>query len=368
MDLATTFPADSLTNLRRNLRRWYRKHGRHLPWRAASDAYRVWISEIMLQQTTVTAVIPYYERFLSRFPDVHSLADAPEQDVLRLWEGLGYYSRARNIHKTARRINSERDGVFPEDVNSLMSLPGIGRYTAGAIASFAFDRSAPIVEANTLRLYCRLLGYEGDPRSTAGQRLLWEFAERLIPRRQPGDFNQALMDLGATVCTPTEPQCQTCPLRSCCHAFAQGRQHEIPRLANKIAMTEVTEASVAIRKRGAYLLRQRGDDERWAGMWDFPRFEIDGDVSASTMQRLTDDVRKLTGIQLCNPRTLKSIKHTVTRYHITLRCLLADYDSGRLHRNGTPLKWVRPSQFDDYALSVTARKFARALGAVSKPE
>ncbi len=360
MDLAAAFPAEKLTNLRRRLRRWYRKYGRHLPWREAGDPYRVWISEIMLQQTTVTAVIPYFERFLDRFPDVQALAITDEQDVLRLWEGLGYYSRARNIYKTARLISVERDGVFPDDVESLMSLPGIGRYTAGAIASFAFGKSAPIVEANTLRLYCRLLGYDGDPRATAGQRLLWKFAERLVPLRQPGDFNQALMDLGATVCTPSEPQCPTCPLRPDCQAFLQGQQHDIPRLAKRVDMTELTEASLAICKRGAYLLRKRGDGERWAGMWDFPRFEID-DLSASTMRRLTRDVRTLTGIQLRDLRSLETIRHTVTRYHITLQCLIADYDSGRLLQNGSPLKWVRPRQFNDYALSVTARKLACIL-------
>ncbi|MCA9077720.1 MAG: A/G-specific adenine glycosylase [Planctomycetaceae bacterium] len=361
MDNSELFPTETLTNLRRNLRRWYGKQGRELPWRAAGDPYRVWISEIMLQQTTVTAVIPYYERFLTRFPDVHSLAEADEQEVLRQWEGLGYYSRARNIHKTARIISAEQDGTFPWSVEELMSLPGIGRYTAGAIASFAFDAPAPIVEANTLRLYCRLLGYDGDPRSTQGQRLLWDFAERLVPRGRPGDFNQALMDLGATVCTPTEPACPTCPVRSCCQAYSQGRQHEIPRLTKRVAMTEVTEASIAIHKRGMYLLRQRGDNERWAGMWDFPRFEIDDDLSPKTLKRLIDDVHGLTGIWFRDPHPVKTIKHTVTRYLITLRCLVADFDSGRLHKNGRPLKWVRPNEFNDYALSVTGRKFAKSL-------
>jgi A/G-specific adenine glycosylase len=223
--------------LRARLLTWYDAHRRGLPWRAErgarADPYRVWISEIMLQQTTVAAVVPYFERFLARFPTVGELADASEDEVLRQWEGLGYYSRARNIHKTAKLIVAERRGRFPDEVEQLIRLPGIGRYTAGAIASFAFDRPAPIVEANTLRLYCRLTGYAGDPRSAAGQRLLWEFAERVLPRRSPGRFNHALMELGATHCTPAEPDCPRCPVRSCCRAFAEGSQASIPRPASR---------------------------------------------------------------------------------------------------------------------------------------
>src|SRR5437016_2075319 len=172
-----------LSPFRRALGAWYRRHARPLPWRATRDPYRIWISEIMLQQTTVAAVVPYFERFLKRFPTLGSLAAAREQAVLRLWEGLGYYSRARNIHKAARVVANELDGVFPDDVEALQKLPGIGRYTAGAIASFAFDRPAPIVEANTLRLYSRLIGLRDDPRSAAGQKQLWDFAGRIVPRR-----------------------------------------------------------------------------------------------------------------------------------------------------------------------------------------
>ncbi len=217
-----------LRRFRRNLLRWYDRAGRDLPWRATRDPYAVWISEVMLQQTTVAAVKPYFERFLERFPDVAALAAADESDVLRLWEGLGYYSRGRNLHRAARVVVEQHDGRFPEDVTTLQSLPGIGRYTAGAIASFAFDVPAPIVEANTVRLYARLTGLDGDPRSTAGQRALWEFAEAIVPAKRAGAFNHALMDLGATVCTINEPRCHDCPVRSCCRAFADGRQAEIP--------------------------------------------------------------------------------------------------------------------------------------------
>lgn len=219
--------ANWLHRLRVALRRWHVGNGRDLPWRNCRDPYKVWISEIMLQQTTVAAVKPYFERFLKRFPNIAALAAADEADVLRLWEGLGYYSRARNLRKGAQAIVAN-GGVFPDSVEELLPLPGIGRYTAGAIVSFAFDRPAPILEANTLRLYCRLLGFRDDPRSAAGQRVLWSFAEQLVPTKSPGEFNQALMDLGATVCTPTEPHCDECPVASYCRALAEQAQSKIP--------------------------------------------------------------------------------------------------------------------------------------------
>jgi A/G-specific adenine glycosylase len=359
-------PGD-LPKLRRALRRWHARHGRDLPWRNIGDPYRVWISEIMLQQTTVTAVVPYYERFLARFPDITALAAADEEQVLRLWEGLGYYSRARNIHRAARRIVGELGGNFPQSVDELTALPGIGRYTAGAIASFAFDRPAPIVEANTLRLYCRLLGYDGDPRSGEGQRLLWEFAGQLVPRKSPGEFNQALMDLGAGVCTPAEPGCPRCPLRTLCRAFADDRVAEIPRPASRAAITEVVEASVAVHRRGAYLLRRRGEHERWAGLWDFLRFELadgvpgEAHLPPQALRQLAEAIGESCGLQVALPEPRSVIRHAVTRYRITLHCLQAQQQRGRLRRNGQPLEWVAPAEFDRYPLSVTGRKFAQLL-------
>lgn len=320
----------------------------------------------MLQQTTVAAVMPYYERFLSRFPSVRALAAAKEDDVLRAWEGLGYYSRARNLLRTARRLIDEHAGVFPGDVQDLMALPGIGRYTAGAIASFAFDVPAPIVEANTLRLYCRLLGYDSDPRSAHGQRLLWSFAAQLVPSRGPGDFNQALMDLGATLCTPLDPDCPACPLKSGCRSLSTGRVDEIPVSAPRKAITEVTEASVAVRRRDTYLLRRRGNDERWAGLWDFLRFQLSparkGDGPAeSELRDLVERVRAASGLKIHTPAHLQTLRHSVTRYRITLHCLTGDVYGGRLRSSNTTIRWVKPSQFANYPLSVTGRKFARLL-------
>lgn len=363
MDDSTHSPSE-FRNLRRNLRRWYAKHGRVLPWRETRDPYRIWISEIMLQQTTVAAVTPYYERFIDRFPDVGTLADADEHDVLRLWEGLGYYSRARNLHRAAKEIVESHSGELPKSLDELQELPGIGRYTAGAIASFAYDLPAPIVEANTLRLYARLLGYAGDPRSAAGQKTLWQFATDVLPRSAPGEFNQALMELGAKVCTPADPACASCPVRNQCRACAMGLQDSIPAAPRRIAPTEVTEASIAIRKGKRYLLRLRPAGERWAGLWDFPRFEIQhGHADTFTSEfknRLVRQTEDLTGVKATGGELLTTFKHTVTRYHIQLWCVTADYARGKPADNQT-CRWIAPSDFGIYPLSVTGRKFATRL-------
>jgi len=267
--------------------KWYDRNGRIFPWRDSADPYRIWLSEIMLQQTTVTAVVPYFERFIARFPHVQSLAAADVDDVLRLWEGLGYYSRARNLHKAARVVASDYGGEFPSDVAVLQLLPGIGRYTAGAIASFAFNLPAAIVEANTERLYARIIALRDDVRSTPSRRTLWEFAESIVPNKRCGDFNQSLMDIGSQICRPVLPDCSKCPLMSCCRAFELGLQNELPIRKARTPITTVTEVCIVIRRGDKVLLRRRTEDERWAGMWDFVRFEIDDSECRSFLPERT---------------------------------------------------------------------------------
>lgn len=347
-----------LRRVRQRLTTWYRRNARPLPWRLTHDPYRIWLSEIMLQQTTVAAVIPYFERFLKRFPTLADLAGAPEDDVLHAWEGLGYYSRARNLRKAAQCILHDHAGVFPSDADVLRELPGIGRYTAGAIASFAFDRREPIVEANTLRLYCRLMGFGGDPRSAAGSRLLWEFAARVLPGKSPGLFNQALMELGAKVCTVERPNCPNCPLRMDCVALARGVVDHVPRPAPRPEITAVAETAIAVRKANHYLLMKRAEGERWAGLWDFVRFPdqalVDGQQSPA------EQVRTLTGIDVVLGPRVAEIRHSVTRYRITLACYVADWKAGRIAAGGN-LRWVAPDDLAALPFSVTGRKLARLL-------
>jgi A/G-specific adenine glycosylase len=332
----------------------------------------------MLQQTTVAAVVPYFERFLARFPTIQALARAREHDVLRLWEGLGYYSRARNLHSAAGKVVDELGGTIPHEINKLVGLPGIGRYTAGAIASLAYDQPAPIVEANTLRVYARLLAYAGDVHSTTGRNVIWNFAEEAVPRRSAGAFNQALMDLGAMICTPVEPRCSECPARTCCRAFQQGVQQTVPRPRARPQVTFVDEAMIAVHDDGRYLLRQSPPGERWAGMWEFVRITLQStpfangngrrrkspvklcDFSPSMARRLERAVAERTGLIVDAQSPAYEFHHTVTRFRIRLLCATAEHRGGTLNPQ-TTFRWATPSQFRRLALSMPARKFADRL-------
>lgn len=355
--------------LRRRLTNWYRRNGRALPWRRTRDPFCVWVSEVMLQQTQVATVVPYYERFIARFPTIDALAAAAEEDVLRLWEGLGYYRRARQLHRAARQLVDEHGGRFPRHQDAVRRLPGIGRYTAGAILSIAFDARQPILEANTRRLLARLSGTRGDLSGGAGEKRLWALAEDLLPGRHAGNFNQALMELGSRVCTPRDPSCDTCPLAVWCVASRQGLQGVIPPATRKVRFENVTEAAVVVRHRGRILLRRYGDGERWAGLWDFPRFRLAGANGSSPPKQLVAGVRKLTGIVVEPVSCLATMRHGVTRFRITLHCHAARYRCGRLRTSpASPCKWVPPVELDRYALPATGRRICRLIAADRAPD
>ncbi len=360
---------EALHTIRCELPKWFTRFGRELPWRQTRDPYQIWVSEIMLQQTTVTAVRPYYERFLARFPDVASLAFASEEEVLRLWEGLGYYSRGRNLRQAAMLVCDRFGGQFPQTVAGLMELPGIGRYVAGAVGSFAFGLRAPIVEANTLRLYCRLLGFTGDPRNSAGQQVLWSFAESILPTKQVGDFNQALMDLGSMICTPKNPDCPRCPLKTVCRALANGTQHEIPQKATRPDVTDVTELTIAVLAGDRVFIRRRNTAERWAGLWDFPRFACEPGVhsEARLMQLVTTHLQGEYGLSVAQIHPLTRIKHSVTRYRIDLRCYTAQLCGAAVARWRDNESWVERTSLAERPMSVTGRKFARELETSKTP-
>lgn len=253
------------------LLRWYDAHKRPLPWRRDTDPYRVWLSEVMLQQTTVAAVIPYYERFLRRYPTVKALAAAKEPDVMRLWAGLGYYSRARNLLAAARKVVAEHGGAFPGTAEGLRTLPGVGRYTAGAVSSIAFGLPEPLVDGNVNRVFARLYARKEDVKSPAFQTWAWETAARLIDPKRPGDWNQALMELGATVCHPQGPECGRCPLARSCAAKAKGLQESLPMAAPKRATVPLAWTALLARRGGKVLLWKRADDERFLpGHWALP--------------------------------------------------------------------------------------------------
>ncbi len=355
------FTAAQKQTLRRRLLAWYADHKRDLPWRRSRDPYRVWLSEIMLQQTQVATVRSYFERFVAAFPDVASLAAADETEVLRLWEGLGYYRRARQLHAAAKKVAAECGGRFPSDVAGLQELPGIGRYTAGAIASIAFGRRAPILEANTIRLLSRLIAYRGNPHSITGQRPLWQVAEEILPQKQVPEFNQALMELGSLVCTPSEPSCESCPLSTVCATRAAGLQHEIPAAKPRPVYTDVREAAVVVRKNGSVLVRQCGAEERWAGLWDFPRFAVEADGPLFARNEIVAKVAQQTGIECAPSGLLKTMKHGVTRYRITLDCYQAAYVSGRVKAANHTVKWLAIGELAALPLSTTGRKIAHLI-------
>jgi A/G-specific adenine glycosylase len=347
-----------LLGLRRRLLAWFDRHRRDLPWRRDRDPYRIWVSEVMLQQTTVAAVIPYFERFLAQFPTLADLAAADEQAVLKSWEGLGYYRRARHLHRAARTLAAAHGGELPNDPDVWRDLPGVGRYILGAVLSQAFDRRLPIVESNSARVLCRLFGQVAAPASNAVRRWLWERAEELLPKRRVGDFNQALMELGALVCTPSNPDCDSCPLRQDCAARYDGLQAVIPRKSAPPAPTLVREVAIVVwRGQRALLVRRPADACRWQNMWEFPRGELEPREAydAAAARLLTP----LTGISAHLGPELTTIRHGVTRFRITLVALEAQYLGGRfLSKFYTRGVWVRPGELDRYPVSTPQRRLA----------
>jgi len=307
---------------------WFTVHARDLPWRHTSDPYAVWVSEIMLQQTQVATVIPYYERWRRELPDVRSLADAPEARVLKLWEGLGYYSRARNLHKAAQQIVRDHGSAFPREFDAMLALPGVGRYTAGAIASIAFNQPAPILDGNVIRVLCRLFALSDNPRDKTTNALLWHLAEQLVITAADSSFairhssfrlsgccsalNQSLMELGATVCTPRSPNCAACPLRTRCAARKLGLVESLPNLAPRAATSERLFHTFIVSDGGRWLVGQRAAGSVNAGLWEFPNIEVNGapcDPAESAARCL--------GVAEAAPDKFTTLKHAITRYRIT---------------------------------------------------
>jgi A/G-specific adenine glycosylase len=362
------FPPSSLA---RRLLAWYRRKARPLPWRADRDPYRVWVSEIMLQQTQVATVEAYFARFMAAFPTVRHLAAARESDVLRLWEGLGYYRRARQLHLAAQRIVAEHDGRFPDEAEAVRRLPGVGRYTAGAILSIAFDRREPILEANTVRLLSRLVVFRGNPHDAAGQRRLWQVAESILPRKSPGEFNQALMELGSQICTPRDPPCGACPLQTLCPTFAAGLQAVIPVPKAKPTIEAVRQAAVVVRRRDRrVLLMQHAEGQRWAGLWDFPRITLDGEQGPSLDRRIAEAFRDRFALEVGPGQHLATLRHSVTRFRITLECYAAECvrDGGAKRSGGrgrehaeSGIRWHAPAAIARLPLNTTGRKISRLL-------
>ncbi len=297
---------------------WHARQGRHdLPWQSDRTPYRVWVSEIMLQQTQVATVIPYYERFMSRFPEVRSLADAPIDEVLHLWAGLGYYARGRNLHRAAVRIRDEFGGEFPDTFEEVASLPGIGRSTAGAILAISRGKRFPILDGNVKRVLSRFFGVQGDLSGRENLKQLWELAERCTPSHHVDVYTQAIMDLGATVCVRRKPLCDFCPLAERCYARYTGRQHEIP--APRRARERRTRHAfmlVALREDGSVLLERRPASGIWGGLWCLPEFDTETAARAYALHNLLQ--------AHLQPQPLAPIEHAFTHFDLVVAPLLAN--------------------------------------------
>jgi A/G-specific adenine glycosylase len=304
----------------------------------------VLVSELMLQQTQVATVIPYFERFIARFPTIRALADAPLDDVLRLWQGLGYYSRARNLQLAAKKAIADFRGELPTSVDALLSLPGVGRYTAGAIASLAFGRRSPILDGNVTRVLCRLDRIDNDPRERETQNVLWSRAAEILPRKCVGEFNSALMELGALICTPRTPQCLLCPVRERCAAFAAGLQEKIPAPRKAVKTPQVHRRVFCVRHRGRYLIEQRPPKGRWAGLWQFMTLPHDAAPPDAIL----------------NLRPLVNISHALTHRRYEFEALTCETESPdtfiTLNR-----RWVPLADLDNHALPRPHLKIAGLL-------
>ncbi len=338
----------------RRLLRWYEVNRRDLPWRRPKgsdrglDPYHVLVSEAMLQQTQVATVTPYYLRFIARFPSVCDLANADEQEVLRLWQGLGYYSRARNLLAAARAIVRDHNGFVPGSTEELLKLPGIGRYTAGAIASIAFEQRQPILDGNVQRVLCRLDAIDNDPRDRDVQKRLWSRAEELLPRKQVGNFNSALMELGALVCTPRSPQCLVCPVRMHCEAYAACLQERIPAARRAKPTPLLHRHTYCIRSEDRWLIEQRPPKGRWAGMWQFLTF--DPQVSEA-----------LRSIRLQNRRHIGSISHSLTHRRYQFDVFVCDLKKPANGDGHSTRVWTRLDEISAYPLPRPHVKIAQML-------
>lgn len=342
---------EQAAQIQQNLLDWYTYQKRELPWRKDKDPYKIWVSEIMLQQTRVETVIPYFERFMGQFPTIQALAEAEEQQVIKAWEGLGYYSRARNLHSAVKEVVATYGGEVPNDPHQVAKLKGVGPYTTGAIMSIAFDRKWPAVDGNVFRVFSRLFHLTDDIAKPATRKKFEQIANSVIPETHPGDFNQALMELGATICKPTSPTCLICPVRENCAGFATGVQEELPIKSKAKAPKQVSVACLWITDGEHVLLAKRENAGLLAGMWSLPTLEP---VSTKTMEQEITQYLQQYAIKPKNKQILGTYEHIFTHRHwkITLhRVQVTD-----LQLDVELFKWHPIGELDNLAMANVYRK------------
>lgn len=349
-----------IEQIRSRLLTWYRRHRRDLPWRSETSAYRIWISEVMLQQTQVATVIPYYQRFLNRFPTLADLAAAPLEDVLKVWEGLGYYARARHLHRAAIEMVERYGGRFPQTYAELRTLPGFGEYTAGALASIAFNQAVPAVDGNVKRVLARLFALQEDLRRGPIARQLREIAAALVDPQAPRDWTQALMELGATICLPQAPKCLLCPLYELCQARLLGLERKLPVKSTKKLLPHYHVTAAVISLEGKVLIARRPSEGMLGGLWEFPGGKQEaGESLADCLRR---EIREELGLEITVGELLVTIKHSYTHFKITLHAFICHLVKGQPQARGVAdWRWVTLDELDSFPFPRTDQKIIEAL-------
>jgi A/G-specific adenine glycosylase len=342
--------------------RWFSESARDLPWRRTQNPYAIWVSEIMLQQTQVKTVLPFWERWMRELPTIKVAADANSHKIHKLWEGLGYYTRVRNLQKAAQMILEKHGGKFPETFDEILELPGIGRYTAGAISSIAFNQPAPILDGNVIRVLTRIFGIDKNPREKETNQLLWRLAEELVTHAKTqssqrttkttdnccSHLNQSLMELGALICTPRNPQCLVCPVKKLCVAFKENRTDTLPNTAKREAATARRFVAFIVEHKGKFLIRQRPEGVVNAHLWEFPNVEVNG-----TPVKMAEIFKSQFGFVPLELKPLRSVKHSITRYRITLEAF-----SVTLKKSPPKGVWLAHTEFDSVAFTAAHKKLA----------